>query len=300
MQWLAAFVLVLLLFQPLDLEPLMLPLVRPVHQLCMDRAPDSRFRDWYQAIVCGTNLPPSSEKNEFQRTGLIHIIVVSGSHLVFLDEILEAVLGTSRWAAWLRWLALLFFSLASNLQPPVTRALVQRGCGWCARRTHRPFRSLHLQLLSGLLTVALFPQWWSSLSFLMSWLCALALSVPMPSNNPLWRSVAIYLLLLPAMIGIQFPHPSSILFNVVFGPILGLVLFPMSLLGFLHPFLARLCDFGWESLFWIFRELPIPETQANLVFPVLWLILYLLIAQAASLYALVRSRRKLWNDLPSL
>jgi predicted membrane metal-binding protein len=295
MQWLAAFCLFLLVLQPIDLEPIILPVIRPVNRLCLQGAPASIYRPWYQAIVCGENLPPSMEKSWFQQSGLIHVIVVSGSHLVFLDEILQLVLGAGRISGWVRWLALILFSLASNLQPPVTRALLQRGCAWFFRRSNRRFTSLHLQLISGLLTVALFPGWWLSLSFLMSWLCALALSVPMPSKNPLWRAAAIYLLLIPAMASIQFPHPASILFNVVFAPILGLILFPMSLLGFSHPLLAHLCDLGWQTLFWIFSRIPMPDNRAGLVFSSLWLILYMAGAQAAGFYCLIRSRRKLWN-----
>lgn len=291
MQWLIAFLLILLLFHPFDLASLVMPWVKPVHDICLNFSPTSDYRIWYQAIVCGENLPPSLEKTWFQQTGLIHVIVVSGSHLVFLEDTLEFF----KLPSWLRWTALLFFSLISNLQPPITRALVQRCWSWFFRSTQRPMTALHLQLLAGLTTLAFFPSWWTSLSFLMSWLCVLALSLPLPSNNPLWRSTLIYLFLLPAMINIQTPHPAGILFNVVFAPILGLVLFPMSLIGFFHPWLAVISDAAWKFLFFVFSQIPLPDTSGGLLFSSVWLILYLALTQLVSFLWVIRLRRKFWT-----
>src|SRR4051794_30757452 len=119
MRWFFIGLLILLVFRPIDGESTLNPIVRPLHAQCLGFAPDSKFKAWYQAIVCGKNLPPSQEKGWFQQTGLIHVIVVSGSHLVFLDDVLALVLGGSRIAVWIRNLLLGFFALISNLQPPV-------------------------------------------------------------------------------------------------------------------------------------------------------------------------------------
>gem|GEM_PF-1740574 len=291
MQWLIAFHILLLIFQPFDLSTLVMPWVKPVHQLCLNFAPASDYRVWYHAIVCGENLSPSMEKNWFQQTGLIHVIVVSGSHLVFLEDILRFL----KLPNWLRWSVLLFFSLASNLQPPITRALIQRVWNAFFQRQQIVMRSLHLQLLAGVTTLALFPSWWTSLSFLMSWLCVLALSLPMPSKHPLWQAALIYLLLIPAMLNIQTPHPAGILFNVMLAPVLGFVLFPMSLIGFFHPWLAAVSDAAWRLLFFLFSQIPLPEAANGILFSSLWLIIYLVLVQFASFGSVIFLRRKLWT-----
>lgn len=295
MHWLIASIIFLLVFQPLDLQKLLAPAVRPLHSGCLSRAPDSPFRPWYQAIVCGENLPPSPEKLWFQRSGLIHVIVVSGSHLIFLDEILLLLPGSSIPVALFRWSVLLLFSLMTNLQPPIARALIQRALTWFFITTRRPLTRLHLQLISGIVTVSLFPQWWTSLSFIMSWVCALALGLPLPSKSPLARAGLIYLLMLPVMWNIQIPQPGQIFFNLLLGPLFALVLFPMSLLGFLHSLLTLLSDWGWRLTFFLFSHMPLPETETAGTFANIWLIFYIVALQAGSLFMLIRRRRQLWH-----
>jgi hypothetical protein len=288
--------LILLMTQPIDLEPVVMPIVKPVNQFCLDHAPISEYRVWYQAIVCGQNLPPSIEKGWFQQTGLIHVIVVSGSHLIFLEEGLSLVIRGNRWVATsLRWALLLLFALASNLQPPITRALVHRAWAFTINRRGQHLKGLHLQLLSGLTTLAFFPGWWSSLSFLLSWLCALALSFPLPSKNPLWRAFLVYVLLVPALLAVQTPQPASILFNALFAPLLGAALFPLSLLGFFHPWFALLSDWSWRSLFLLFSIMPMPEAAGGILFSGAWLFAYVVIAQSGALLFYIRLKRHLWN-----
>lgn len=290
MQWLVAFLILLLISQPFDLGPLVMPWVKPVHDLCLNFAPASDYRAWYHAIVCGENLSPSIEKTWFQQTGLIHVIVVSGSHLVFLEDILRFLKIPNRW----RWLVLVIFSCVSNLQPPITRALVQKIWRAYFEKKRIVMRSLHLQLIAGLTTLALFPSWWTSLSFLMSWLCVLALSLPMPSKHPILQASLIYLVLFPAMLGLQTPHPAGILFNVALAPVLGFLLFPISLIGFLHPWLAILSDGAWRILFFLFTLIPLPETSNGFLFSSLWLIVYLALTQVSAFGTIIFLRRKLW------
>jgi competence protein ComEC len=282
-----------LVFAPVDLEKALMPWVKPVNELCLRLSPDTTYRSWYQAIVCGQNLPPSIEKKWFQQTGLIHVIVVSGSHLVFLEDLLALL----KLPTGVRWLLLLLFSLASNLQPPIARAVIQRVWAEVLRRRQTPLPSLHMQLLAGISTLALFPSWWTSLSFFMSWICVLALSLPLPSKNPLWQSALIYLLMFPVASEVQTPHPSSILFNFVMAPVLGLCLFPLSLLGFFHPALALVSDFGWKALFFVFAIVPLPESESGTLFSAAWLVLYVIILQAGSFAWVIYLRRKMWNSL---
>jgi predicted membrane metal-binding protein len=296
MRWFAIGLLILLVFRPIDGESTLISLVRPFHAQCLSLSPLSPFRDWYQAIVCGKNLPASQEKNWFQQTGLIHVIVVSGSHLIFLDDVLRLLLGSSRAAVWIRNLLLGFFALISNLQPPITRALVHRGWQFYFLRKGRPKPSFHLQILSGITTLAFFPTWWTSLSFLMSWFCVLALSLPLKTKSTLWRSAFVYLIMIPALLPVQSPHPASILFNTVFGPLLGLVLFPMSAVGFIHPWLAVISDFAWKSLFWLFSVLPLPGASSGTYFAVGWLAFYLVLSQTGFYFWQVHRRRKQWIE----
>jgi competence protein ComEC len=297
MKWLIASLITLLIIQPFSLEKWVMPWVIPLHNLCLHLAPNSNYQHWYQAIVCGQNLPASVEKSWFQQTGLIHVIVVSGSHLVFLDETLQLL----RVPRILRIFLAILFSLVNQLQPPITRALFQRFWNWFFWRQSRPLPAIHAQFLALITSLALFPNWWTSLSFIMSAVCSLGLTLPVRSKRPITQATLVYILMALPIFSLQTPHPASILFNVLFAPILGTLLFPMSLVDFLHASLAALSDRAWQGLFFIFENIPLPDSHEGTVFSVGWLILYLVITQAAAFYFVIRERRKWWKQfsLPS-
>ena len=55
-----------------------------LHTKCESLTPSSNYQDFYKALVCGTDLPSSQLKEYFKMSGLLHLIVVSGSHLIFI------------------------------------------------------------------------------------------------------------------------------------------------------------------------------------------------------------------------
>ncbi len=59
----------------------------------------------------------------FQRTGLAHVIAVSGLHVVFLAGMLTTLLGKSRFSAGVTIALLLFFAAAAGNSPSVLRAV---------------------------------------------------------------------------------------------------------------------------------------------------------------------------------
>lgn len=287
---------IIIVFHALSLEKAMVQAAQPFHEFCVRNSPPSKYRIWYEGIVCGRNVPASSEKDHLIKSGLIHLIVVSGSHLVFVDSFVSLIFKRFPFSGFFRLFALLCFTLISNLQPPVTRALIQRLLHSYLILDQRRIPSLHLQLLSGLLTLAFFPDWATSLSFIMSWFCALALSLPIPTESIIVRSSLVYLLMSPVMLNLGGSDPLSILYNVVFAPLLGVILFPLSLTAFLHPLFAYVCDYGWTLLFSVLDQLPLPETQPGLLFSTVWLLVYLFLTQLSALHYFIKSKRLLWRE----
>ena len=88
--------------------------------VCLLHAPSSPWEEYYRAVVCGVSLEPSIEKSLLVDLGLIHIIVVSGSHLVFLSRILKEGMKLS----WGTFIFLLIFVAMTGMEPPVVRAFV--------------------------------------------------------------------------------------------------------------------------------------------------------------------------------
>src|SRR5262245_6137827 len=102
----------------LDLSLTNLPKVGP--EFCQYALPVSPYRALYAALVCGVSLPSGHEKQIFVDTGLIHLMVVSGSHLVFIERLtgflpnsIRLVLGGA-------------YAFLTGFQAPVMRAWMRR------------------------------------------------------------------------------------------------------------------------------------------------------------------------------
>src|SRR5688572_25924952 len=112
-------ILVFILPHPLLLKNLA-ELFEPLHLYCLSATPTGSYRHFYDAIVCGKSLKPENAE-VFRVTGVIHLLVVSGSHLIVLTQILEKLLPS--WPR-LHFLILALFAGFTGFQPPVARALV--------------------------------------------------------------------------------------------------------------------------------------------------------------------------------
>src|SRR5688572_7177920 len=63
----------------------------PFHRACRAFAPLSAEAENYRALVCGAPLADLEMKSELARTGLLHLLIVSGSHIIFLERIWRAI-----------------------------------------------------------------------------------------------------------------------------------------------------------------------------------------------------------------
>lgn len=212
--------------------------------LCSRMSPDSKYSALYSALVCG--LPWRGEFSGLSQllidSGLIHLFVVSGAHLFFLERRLRRVLP-HKWIL----ICLGLYAWLTGFGTPVLRAMLRRFVaillkpwGWTR---------LQIEATTSLLMLGAFPLWIFSRSFLMSWLCALALNFPnwkllSPNFN---RNVSCYVFLLP----FSAASPLSIAWNCLVAPWVGEILFPLSVLCFLLPPLTTVGDFAWQVLIWI-------------------------------------------------
>lgn len=214
--------------------------------LCRSWVPSSPYAELYASLVCGLDLPNGKDKSLFIETGLIHILVVSGAHLAFLDRC-GGFLPTP-----LRLAMIGLYGWLTDFGTPIVRALVKRLCAITVRDWG--WTPLQTEALTSTLILLVFPHWLLSRSFLMSWLCALAMNLPLPV--PRWRplntSLRCYALLFPFCAA----SPLTILWNCLLGPSVGEILFPCSILGFICPPLTPLIDFLWSAFLWILQNGP--------------------------------------------
>jgi competence protein ComEC len=226
-------------------------LSRSFQQKCSNSVPPQTENPHVMAsLICGEKLTDKTLKENLVKTSLIHIFIISGSHLILLDELLSIL----KIPVLLRFLFLSFYSLLVGWQPPAVRALIAlvTRVGFKKMRWHFP--SDLLTLIAGLTTLTLFSEWWKSNSLLMSWCASLALCwVPILRIKNriaalLLSQLAIYLFMIIPLWGLGSLHPLNLLYNIFLGPVVSFILLPLAAIAMAIPTVCPLFD-GTVSLF---------------------------------------------------
>lgn len=242
-----ALALLCSLWMPLDLLKTLASLANLFHHHCLTWIPQSSsYAGLYGAMVCGAALQDAGLESKLRQTALIHLIVVSGAHLVLIEQTLlyvERHLNLPRWAI---DILLWGYGFVTLLNPPIMRALLQRSLQRLSRRWELHWPSSTVIVASGAFGLLLFPAWWTSLSFQLSLMASMGLEYARILKKS--EHVLVYLLVVPLLLRLHAPHPASILINAALAPVFGLVLLPVSWMGLLVHQLTPLTDKVW-SLF---------------------------------------------------
>lgn len=213
------------------------------HQFCISNLPEhSASIAELKALVCAENFSNLNDSQLYISSGLIHLFVVSGAHLIVIEAFLLKISHRYKLPGYVILLALTLYALACGLNAPVVRCLVAFALGYYLERKNI-YWPAHLKLIViGISTLVFNYHWVSSLSLQMSWIAAflVALGTHFFKNYGLiFKQSLFYFALLPSITFFQVPSPVVILFNVLLAPVLELVLFPLGLLvwffNFLHP-----------------------------------------------------------------
>lgn len=227
-------------------------LALPLQSICENLTPQELiFKSIQRSLLCGTSLSDSALSLSLRQQGLIHLFVVSGGHFLFLEKTFQFL----RCPGFLSFPALLFYNFVTGFQAPGTRFLVQMILG---RYQLFPLRQDQLQFFAGLATLVFFPELTQSLSFLLSWTAALALSISsfLFYTRSLFQKIffsqaLITIILFPWLWSFGTGHPLGILSNIILGPIILFVLFPLSFIVVVVPPTSVLFDqatLGFEFL----------------------------------------------------
>ncbi len=219
-----------------------------------------------------------------QATGTLHLLVISGQHIVLIAGLLYAVVALAyRYGGWpLRWpwqpaaalLALiggLGYGLLAGMQVPVQRACVMLAVLLLWRCLARQ-SSVWLGLLVALVVVLLFDPlvslqagFWLSFAAvaLLAWVLGGRLGQLAPWRQLCWIQWAMTLGLLPLLLALGLPaSPGGLLVNLLVVPWVSLLVVPLAVAGFallwLLPALGQglLWLAGWqlELLFQLLQQ----------------------------------------------
>lgn len=259
-----------------------------LHTACLSFAPDSPQQELYQSFVCGAPLTDPTFSTLFTQSGLIHVVVVSGAHLVFLEVLLSLVDPRGR----VTLPVLGFYSLVTGFNAPVARSLTQLILAKVSQKFQLYWSGPLLTLLAGALTFFVLGP---SISLSLSWLASLALHAS--RSSPFKTQLRIYFFLFPALAILAPAHPLSIVINVLFVPLLSILAFPLSLLCFAFPPLSQLMDPFWAAFQDILQHI---GQEVELKSPAVWttgpwMALYVVILQIAVLFFHTWQKRRTWS-----
>lgn len=273
----------ILLFLPLglhfDLLNNLAEWSQPAAQFCVKRVAPGPYHDLFSALCCGAALPKNSPEFQiFRHLGLVHLLVVSGMHLLIIERGIIKCLGRCPYTRWVAPLVMLIFAAACQFAPPVTRALGQRWLGQVGRRlaSHWP-PSLQV-LLSGGALLALFPQWGSSLSLQLSWVASLLICLPLTAFR---QALLLYFGLMPLLWPLGVAHPLSLVISSWTSTLLLVPLLVLAWFTWLIPASAKMTTQLTHALVGLVEHLtplvPPPLTDwPRLPPPAIWVYLGLL------------------------
>ncbi|MCZ0931970.1 MAG: ComEC/Rec2 family competence protein [Oligoflexia bacterium] len=268
------FIFLLLSFFFLDLSALS----SEVHEICLNQLNfKSSLSGIYKALVCGKRLPSGEIKQLFVKGGLVHLTVVSGAHLIFLENLWLKLPLPKTAKSWGLSLFLILYALASQLHPPVLRALFSFFLCQFSQKWKLFWSPAGITLLSALFCLIYNKDWIDSSSLQLSVLACLVYSI---SKSSLKKAFFIYLSLLPILNRWQNLHPLSVLINWTLAPIIGGLLFPLSFLSPFFPFLYKISDFLWLNFLKLLegvKFLPSDKPLINYQLPEDWTWFYILL-----------------------
>ncbi|RME16871.1 MAG: hypothetical protein D6797_03665 [Bdellovibrio sp.] len=245
------FLLIFSSINHLDLHNFLAEKFLFIHNHCIQLTPFNSPWQWiYRSLLCGSSSPSNISLVQSMKTlGLYHLLVISGLHILSLEK---AVSFCCRRNKALTLLSLFIFCLACQMRPPVTRAFLALLINYFQKQRKLFWSPVQRAWATGCLTLFLFPEWWSSFSFLLSWAASLLISLPI--KRPLIKITFLYLGLQPLLLSFSPLSPLSILINWALTPLWILWVLPMSLLGLVPP-LSPYVDKFWESLNILFSAL---------------------------------------------
>ena len=206
-------------FFKFNMNKYLAPLSQELNIKCMNQvASESHYSSLWQSFLCGKKLDLKKEKNTLIKTGLYHLIVVSGGHFLFIDKIFKFL----KLPFIFRALILFLYYLISGLQAPGARAF----CHLLTFKTkeHFDFKSSHTQItfFSGLLCLILNTDYWRSLSFWLSWIVSLALAISdslFYTENEIQKKILqiflVYFFTWPFINSFSFSHPGILIIGTI-------------------------------------------------------------------------------------
>ena len=234
-----------------------------LHKLCLEHLNfNTPWADIYKSLVCGKRLPVGHLKEIFIKGGLIHLTVISGAHLLFLESFWKKLPLPQFLKTHGLFVILILYALASHLHPPVLRALFAFFLFRLSQSLKLFWNANFITLLSAVFCLTYKPSLVHSFSLQLSLLACFLQNI---STNSIKKCFFIYLFILPIVNRWQALHPLTILINWTLAPIVSGWLFPLSFLSPFFPVLYTLTDSLWAFTLQALKLVKFLPSQSPLI-----------------------------------
>lgn len=210
------------------------------------RAYNLKNSDYLLALVLGDkSLLSNDEYNVYQNNGTAHLLAISGSHIAVLIFIFSKILQKLHEVKKLIILSiiLLFFSFLTGFQASINRAILFFILNSINKILKLHFNNLQILFFTAFIMILLNPFIIYNIGFIYSFVtCGGIIYFQDRINgnyiNKLFKvSFIAFIFSLPISIYINYEiNIMSILFNMVFVPLVSLIIFPMAILTYIFSF----------------------------------------------------------------
>lgn len=288
-----------------SLPSFLAPLTKSLQTNCANLLPtEMKSRSLAQSFLCGTKISDPNTKEIFKQTSLLHLMVVSGSHLQILCFfiLLPWPKKCQDWTVFKIGIfsILSFYCLVTGFQAPLVRALTTRGLESFNEKFKLHWGSNKVFLVSGLLVLAVIPEWISSLSFYLSWLASLGfLLTPLIRSEksfPLFSSF-LTCFFIQTLMSVFFWNFSVLgwIANAILAPVIGFCLLPASALPILSSSFVTVTDWAWDvilaSLAWLAQFSDSAGISFIKLTTVKWILLWAFLAFVHSAFEALQKQR---------
>lgn len=239
------------------------PISHKLNIKCLNEvASESRYSSLWQSFLCGKKLDLKKEKNTLIKTGLYHLIVVSGGHFMFIDKTFKFL----KLPFIFRVLILFLYYLTSGLQAPGARAFFHLVTYKIKQYFDFKISNTQITFFSGILCLILNMDYWRSLSFWLSWIVSLAIGINdslFYTENEIQKKILqiflIYFFTWPFVNSFSFSHPGILFIGTVLLNPTFYILFTSAFLTLFLKFTAgnyflNLLDFLMDLFFFFSCE----------------------------------------------
>ena len=260
-------------------------------------------KEYMQAFILGNNdYIDESTYQLYKINGVTHLFAVSGMHISFLVEFIKKVLKKIKIRENIIELIILIFLLFYNFLVGFSASVVRASLLFffllINKKTNLKLNNLMVLYLLFLILLIIQPFYIYNIGFLYSYITSFGLilfSSKIKGNY--WQKT-----LLVSLIAFLFSLPITLLYfyefnfltilnNIIIVPIVSVILFPLSLLTFIFPFLEIFLKWGFELLESInlilgYIKLEIVVPKINVLFIVIYYALLFLIFEKGFKYVM--------------